>query len=257
MRLKLKFLALFLFTTTMSLNLQAQDYSDPVGEGEIIVERMKDNTAPYKERRSQFGILFAVNYEKFNPSNYYSIIQNQNYHQLLGDTAIPIVGAEFGVKYNFSLGSVTALVGYGQGTLSNEELGIDNITASITKAGVNLALDNMLSEPYIVPFVQVGVHSIDWSESGTVVNVSQEENFTTDYNFHYKVGFSFQLNWIEKSIDPSSQEDALRSSGLENTFIDLFYTSYSQPAEIAEVAGTEGEADISSSEIGVGLKLEF
>lgn len=250
-------MAAFLITSTVSLNLYAQDYSDPVGDGEIIVERMKDNTAPYKERRSQFGIIFAINYERFNPLKYTSLVSNASYEEMYGsDNAIPIYGAELGVKYNFQLGSITALVGYGQGHIY-DDLVNNEITASITKADLNLALDNLLSEPYIVPFVQVGVHSVDWSETGVLANVNQAEEFTTEYNFHYKAGLSFQLNWIEKSIDPNSQEDALRSSGLENTFLDVFYTSYSKPTEVAQVAGVNGEADVSSDEIGVGLKLEF
>jgi hypothetical protein len=109
-----------------------------------------------------------------------------------------------------------------------------------------------MDEPFVVPYGQIGIHSIDWTEKGLV----NEESFTTDLNFHYKVGLSFQLNWIEKSIDPSSQEDSVRS-GLENTFIDVFYTSYAQPSQVAEVNGAEGEADLQSSQIGAGLKLEF
>jgi hypothetical protein len=236
----------------------AQSYSSSsAGRGDtIIVERMKDPTLPYKQRRNPWGVLFSVNYEQFTPENYYSLILNQDYKTFSGDKSIPLIGAEFGVKYNFSMGSLSALVGYSQGTIDNTAAGLDKITASITKAGVNFALDNLMDEPYVVPYGQIGIHSIDWSENSVVSNVTTEESFSTDWNFHYKVGLSFQLNWIEKSIDPSSQEDSLRS-GLENTYIDMFYTSYAQPSQVAEVNGAEGEADLQSSQIGAGLKLEF
>lgn len=231
--------------------------SSSAGRGDtIIVERMKDPTLPYKQRRNPWGVLFSVNYEQFAPENYYSLILNKDYKTFSGDKSIPLIGAEFGVKYNFSMGSLSGLVGYSQGTIDNTAAGLDKITASITKADLNFALDNLMDEPYVVPYGQIGVHSINWSEKSFVGAVHTEESFSTEWNFHYKVGLSFQLNWIEKSIDPSSQEDSLRS-GLENTYIDVFYTSYAQPAQVSEVNGTEGEADLQSSQIGAGLKLEF
>lgn len=248
------------FSTENSVEpIQApQSYSSSSsGRGDaIIVERMKDPTLPYKQRRNPWGVMFAVNYEQFSPVNYYSLILNKDYKTISGDKSIPLIGAEFGVKYNFSLGSMSALVGYSQGSIDNVSAGVDKITASITKADLNFALDNLMDEPYVVPFGQIGVHSIDWSEKSFVGAVSNEESFSTDWNFHYKVGLSFQLNWIEGSIDRSSQEDSVRS-GLENTYLDIFYTSYAQPAQVAEFNGAEGEADLQSDQIGAGLKLEF
>ena len=248
----------FAIIFTAALNLEAQDYSDPAGEGEVIVERMRVNTDNYKIRRNRFGVHFAANFENFNPKNYLSLIQNKNYEELLGNKSIPLYGIELGARFNYQLGSITGLIGYAQGYLSDDKLGIDKMSATITKADLIFAFDNIMNEPYVVPFIQVGIHSIDWTEQGTVLSITKKENFTTEFsNFHYKAGLSFQLNWIENSIDPSSQDDALRSSGLENTFIDVFYTSYTQSLEVAQVAGASGDADISSSEIGAGLRLEF
>jgi hypothetical protein len=222
----------------------------------IIVERMKDPTLPYKQRRNPWGVMFAVNYEQFSPVNYYSLILNKDYKTFTGDKSIPLIGAEFGVKYNFSMGSISALAGYAQGSIDNTINGLDKITASVTKVDLNLAFDNFMDEPYVVPFGQIGAHSIDWSEKSFVGAVLNEESFSTDWNFHYKVGLSFQLNWIEGSIDRSSQEDSVRS-GLENTYLDVFYTFYAQPSQVAEFNGAEGEADLQSSQFGAGLKLEF
>ncbi len=227
------------------------------GRGDLItVERMKDPTLPYKLRRNPWGILFAINYEQFAPTNYQSLILNQDYETMTGNKSIPLIGAEFGVKYNFSLGSISALMGYSAGKVDTPTASVDQISASITKVGLNIALDNLFDEPYVVPYAQAGLHSIDWTEKSIVGAVKSEESFVTDWNFHYKVGLSFQLNWIEKAIDSSSQEDSVRS-GLENTYLDIFYSSYAQPSQVAAVNGAEGEADLESSEIGAGLKLEF
>ncbi len=246
--------SLFLFLVfylATSPNAFAQNADDTV-----VVERMKDPTLPYKERRSTWGTLFAINYEQFYPENYDSLVLNKDYKTISGDKGISMIGAEFGLKYNFSLGSMTALAGYSHGSIDNTATGLNQISASIRKLDLNISLDNLLDEPYIVPYAQVGFHSIDWKEKSTFNGIANEESFSTDWNIHYKVGLSFQLNWIERSIDPSSQDESLRS-GLENTFIDVFYTSYAQPTQVAKVNGAEGEADLQSSQIGAGLKLEF
>ncbi len=227
------------------------------GRGDLItVERMKDPTLPYKQRRNPWGVLFSINYEQFSPTNYQSLVLNQNYETMTDNKSIPLIGAEFGVKYNFSLGSISALVGYSTGKIDTPTASVDQISASITKVDLNMALDNLFDEPYVVPYAQVGLHSIDWTEKSLVGAVINEESFITKWNVHYKAGLSFQLNWIEKSIDASSQEDSVRS-GLENTYLDVFYSSYAQPSQVANVNGAEGEADLQSSEIGAGLKLEF
>jgi hypothetical protein len=249
---------IFILAAAIPLGVFAQDYSDPISEGEVIVEKRTDLTLNYKERRSQFGILFSANYEKFSPDNYQSLILNQNFLDATGGDSIPVMGAEFGVKWNMDLGSVAALVGYGAGTYSNADQGIDEIKIKITKASLNLTLDNLMSEPIVAPYGQIGINSIDWSEaSRDSTNEAKEETFTTDWNFNYKVGILFQLDWIERSIDPNTHTNGLRSSGLQNTYLDIFYSSYAAPSEVASVDGATGEADLESNNFGVGLKLEF
>ena len=233
------------------------DYTTPLAAGEILVETSLDLTKPYKERRSQYGLMFSVNNEKFNPVDYYSIAQDRYYDDFSDQEAINVLGFEIGGKYNFSLGSVTVLAGYGSGSYTNENQNINGIDINISKAAINFALDNITSEPWIVPYGQIGVHQIDWSEESTVGSNILNESFFSTPNYHYKVGAMFQLNWIEAWIDPESPKQALRSSGLENAFLDVFYTYYNQPSEVAEVAGQEGEADLSSGDLGFGLKLEF
>lgn len=240
--------------TTIPLESETPTY-DAQASGEVILEKPRDYTLSYGERRSTWGITFSMNYEQFYPMNYFSLIKNdyyENYH----DVAIPLLGGEFGVKYNFSLGSVAVLFGYAQGTIADDGQGLE-ITTAITKAALNLTLDNLFSEPYVAPYAQIGAHTIDWSESETLGGVTRDESFTSEINYHYKAGLLFQLNWIERKLDPNSQEEALRSSGLENTYIDIFYTSYAQPQTISTAQGMPGEGNLQSDAYGVGLKLEF
>lgn len=227
------------------------------GGGSIVVEKRKDLTGSYKERRNQYGVVFAVNYEQFNPVDYVSVIQQGTYYDESMGSPIPVIGLELGFKYNFTLGSLTALAGYGMGSKGNDGNGVDSMKVTITKLDLNYAMDNLFEEPYIVPFVQAGAHQMNWTERSYNGADLQEESTNLAWNYHFKVGLSFQLNWIERSIDPSTELDGLRSSGLQNTYLDLYYTTYMEPSQVAETADTEGDPNLASSAIGVGLKMEF
>lgn len=249
------FLGLVFLISTVSF---AQDYSDPVSEGEVVVEKSTDLTQSYRDRRNRFGMLFSVNYEKFSPNNYTSLIQNKTFSVMSGGDSIPLVGAELGVKFNFSLGSLAGLVGYSAGNYANVLNSVDKISAKITKATLNFALDNLMSEPWIVPYGQVGANQFDWLESSRdASNISKEETFITSWNLNYKLGLLFQLDFIEGAIDSNTHTNGLRTSGLQNTFLDIFYTSYAQPNVVAAANGATGEANLQSDNFGVGLKLEF
>ncbi len=236
----------------------AQDYSDPVADGEIIIEKTTDLTQSYRDRRNRYGILFAVNYEKFAPNEYVSLIQNKTFDQMSGGDSIPVISAELGVKMNMSLGSLSGIISYGGGSYTNEKNKIEKISVKMTKASLNFALDNLMNEPWVVPYGQIGMNEIDWSESSIDSGgIAKEETFTTDWNLTYKVGLMFQLDWLESSIDTNTHTNGLKSSGLQNTFLDVFYTSYAEPSEIAATQGATGEASLKSDNFGLGLKLEF
>lgn len=236
----------------------AQDYSDPVSDGEVVIEKPTDLTQSYRDRRGRYGILFSANYEKFSPNNYVSLIQNKTFEEMSSGDSIQMGGIEMGLKFNFMLGSLTGLVGYAGGNYKNIDNKVEAISVKITKATLNFALDNLMNEPFFVPYGQVGVNQIDWTEeSRDGTNILKEETFVTDWNLNYKVGMLFQLNWLEDSIDSNTHTNGLLSSGLQNTFLDIFYTSYAEPSQAANVAGVEGDANLASDNFGIGLKLEF
>lgn len=240
---------------------KAQDYSEPLLTDEIIVESKQDLTEAYKYRRKTLGTIFSVNYEKYYPSEHISIIQNKSYEEISGGDPIPVVGAELGVKYNFSMGSLSGLFGYSAGTFSNADQNLDSAMVKITKLDINFAFDNLMAEPYFVPYVQGGLHQLEWEEDSYTGASNIVETLIAKPNFHYKLGMLLQLNWIENWIDPSTTAEGLRSSGLENTFLDIFYSGYMAYAEPDPIVGAlgsdDGEANLSSSGLGIGLKLEF
>lgn len=248
----------FLLLVFLIQNVNAQDYSDPVGEGEIVVEKSTDLAGSYRDRRSRFGVLFSVNYEKFSPDNYLSLIQDEYFDIISDGDAIPVVGGELGVKFNFTAGSLTGLVGYGAGTYKNTTNQLEKISLKISKISANFALDSLMSEPWVVPYGQVGVNQFAWSEeSYDATSALKEKSYTTSWNLNYKMGLLFQLNWIENTIDSNTHRNGLMSSGLQNTYLDVFYTSYAEPSEIKTAENEPGDPNLGSENFGVGLKLEF
>ena len=238
--------------------LLAQDYSDPVSEGEVVIEKSTDLLRSYRDRRSRFGIMFSINYEKYSPSNYLSLIQDEYFDVLSGGEAIPVIGGELGVKFNFSLGSLTGMIGYGGGSYKNATNKIEKMSVKISKVSANFALDSLMSEPWIVPYGQIGANQFDWSEeSYDVTSALKEKSYTTKWNLNYKMGLLFQLNWIENTIDANTHRNGLMSSGLQNTFLDVFYTSYAEPTQIKIAEDDSGDPNLGSENFGVGLKLEF
>ena len=250
-------LAIAVFEILFINHAWAQDYTRPLLNDEVIVESNQDINLPYRKRRSKLGAIFSANYEKYEPNDYKSLILDKYFDEVSGGDSIPLMGAEIGVKYNFALGSVAGIFGYSKGETSNKGQNLNSISVSVIKADINFTMDNLMSEPYVAPYVQGGIHQISWDEESVSAGNIQNESFVTDPNFHLKTGVLVQLNWIENWIDPSTTHEGLRSSGLQNTFLDIFYSYYMQPSQVAEAAGEEGEADVSSSGLGIGLKMEF
>ncbi len=233
--------------------------------GDVVLEQQTDLTESYKKRRGRHGVLFSVGYEKYFPTDYFSQYRDKYIEEFLGDKeSIDLIGLELGYKLNFKLGSISILGNYAQGTKAKTDYNDGTTTRernlSIGRYGLsaNFALDNVMEEPWVVPYGQVGVHQFKVTEDDLAQDEAKE--MTTQLAFNYRFGLLFQLNWIEKSIDPNTQIDGLRSSGLQNTFIDVYAMTHMASNETYDPAdiNSEGDPDMSTGmEIGVGLKMEF
>lgn len=245
---------------------------DQKNSGDVIVEMQSDLTKSYKERRGRHGILFSINYEKYYPGNYFSQYRDKNIEEFLGDSeSMNLLGLEFGYKYNFSLGSISILGNYAQGNKSKNDYADDiitnkherNLTISRYGLSINYAADNLMREPWIVPYGQVGLHQFQVTEDDIRVlpdAAVDAKQITTQIALNYKFGILFQLNWIEKSIDGNTQYDGLKSSGLQNAFIDLYAMTHLPSSETYDADNPQaaGDPDMSTgTEIGVGFKIEF
>lgn len=249
---------LFIICFIYSFLAVSQDFSDPAEEGEVIVEKTTDLSLSYKERRKRYGIIFSVNYEKFAPNNYVSINLDSTYENFSDESPMGLVGGEFGVKLNNMLGSAYATLAYLKGNFANDSKNLYNVSAEITKANIGFAFDNLMSEPWVVPYGQMGIHQVKWlEESYDVTDAIISQATTSEWAINYRAGLLFQLNWIENSIDPWTHVSGLQSSGLENTFIDLYYQHYGTTDKLSENEIGSVATDFESSQWGAGLKLEF
>ena len=227
------------------------------GSGLVALEKQEDFTKDYKHRRGTHGALFSVSTEAFYPIDYRSLYNDAYIEDIIGDDKINLIGLEIGYKYNFGPASAAILGQFSQGSIGGSVAG-NPTTLKIVKQGVsaNVALDGILSEPWVVPYGQVGAHQFSVEESRTASSASS----STAISFNYRYGFLFQLDWIENHIDKSAKADQLRSSGLENTFIDIYFSNYlaSRGAIDPSDASSDGDPNLfSSGEMGLGLKMEF
>lgn len=226
-----------------------------VPTGSVTYETTSEATLPYKQRRKTHGVLFTLLYEKMYPLYYESMIDLATADEFLDGSAVGMFGAELGYKYNFSLGSLALLFQYTAGQTIGNKLGYDRSLHLTKKAAVaNFALDAIMNEPYLVPYVQGSVNIFDAVED----DPNFEANATTGMVLGYRLGLLFQLDWIERSIDKRTHEQGLVSSGLQNTYLDVFINSYMAPSDILSADNPEGSPNISAeAQFGLGLKMEF
>lgn len=225
--------------------------------GSVVVETQEDPNLSYKKRRSSHGVLFSINKENFYPVDYRSLFNDSYIEDIIGEESIALIGAELGYKHNFGILSFAALGTYSQGSIDGTFSGSPR-TIQISRQGLsaNVALDAIFEEPWVVPYVQAGAHQFNVMET----NATDSLSATTGLSYNYRYGFLLQLDWIENSFDKGAKADRLRSSGLENTYLDFYFSEQlaSGAAIDPGTLATEGDPNMfSSGEIGVGLKMEF
>lgn len=253
----------FILSLTCQVYAEELSIEDDIGDtgGMVIVETPEVFDAPYIERRGAHGWLLGLHSENYYPFNYQSQLGTQNgngdtafIEDFIGLDAVKLLGLEFGYKMNISLGSLSILANYSMANVSGDldtSLGFTRIGLS-----ANATLDGIFKEPYVAPYGQVGVSVMTIEESTSTDSTSG----STSPTLYYKYGLMFQLDWIEAKLDPTAKIERLTSSGLQNTYIDVYYVDHlpSSNAIDPATASTEGEINTASSgEIGLGLKLEF
>jgi hypothetical protein len=201
---------------------------------------------PYKIRRPTWGHLVTVGYSLFNPYNYESDFPSAS---LIGFedlyAASGIIEVAYNYKYNFRLGSLGLEAAYGMFNTTAQDTSFGDLELSLQqlRVGVRYNLDNILYEPYIVPYVGAGMYSILYKES----LASDSFNGQTDFAPYFYIGGMIQLNWFDKS----SAVEAYADGGIENTFLYVEGRQY--------MASSVGQDPDFGTDLNVsaGLTLEF
>jgi hypothetical protein len=219
-----------------------EEVANPTGKIEIQYEA--EAMAPYRQRRGTWSPIFGINASMIQPKKYFSEIDGDPYDAMFGSQAIPMVQAQFGAQYNFTLGSLGFLVEGGYGQVSGSNSGTSR-SLSLMKKGASLTytMNTLWPEPYLAPYISGELLNFDYREEGATDSKSGSTAFTSALT----VGLLIQLNWL----DPDSALDARNSSGLNNIFLDVFASQYN-------TSNSSTDANFQSDlNWGAGLKFEF
>lgn len=215
-------------------------------ENLVEIRGKEDVYRPYRDRRRTNGWQFAANYENYQPKEFISSIDGQTYGDMFGNANIGLTSLETGYKFNFSAGSISALAGYGMGTLQDNRIGETRVLSVVRpSARAMYILDALFPEPYVAPYGAFGVTAlgIDEKISETGDKFSGQAKMGTTLT----IGALIQVNWLEDDVSRTGY----LQSGVQNTYIDFFLTQYSKSG---------GENDPNTATVfnwGAGLRLEF
>lgn len=234
------------------------DMVDVIPKEKNVEVELRKRYTNYRDRRTTHGFLFNVSGENLYFPDYASIIDGELYESMFGQEDVTLVQIQMGYKFNFFLGSLTAGGGFGQGSLIDDRLQVSNnfvereLTIQKKSIHAQWMLDSILREPYFVPYVGFSMWQLSLSETG-ISSLPEDGGQKIEYSMDtgngtaLTVGFLVQLNWLE----PETARVAYMGQGLENTYLDVFWTQYQN---------TDNELDPSFENdfnFGVGLRLEF
>jgi hypothetical protein len=227
------------------LSFLSAEADEEGNNGLVEVQHYQDNLAPYRDRRSDNGMYFAVVYEPIAFKNYISVLDGSSYGTMFGSSAVPIISANISYKRNMAIGSLAGGFIYGAGELSATDAGAVTHKLSISKMGLDFRFtaDNFMPEPYVAPYFGMTFWKMGISED----NGTDKFNANTQMGYNYSIGALIQLDWI----DYETAKKATFDYGLENTYLDVFATQY---------AKTQAADDPNTSTdfiLGGGLRMEF
>lgn len=219
--------------------------SDASNDGKIDVVYAARQDEAYRDRRGKWATYFAINVDQIYPNKFRSRIDNASYDEEFDSLPIPLLQFEVAQKYNLGIGGVgvSAMAGHGEVTDYRRA----ERALNLTKYGLGLlyVMDVLFPEPYLAPYFSAQLLRFRWDEAGskTEGSVSGETSESTAITF----GALIQLN----SLDPDSSLYARNSSGLENTYLDLFVSVYN-PSDSSKDPNFQTDINF-----GAGLRFEF
>ncbi len=215
-------------------------------EGLVEIEPAIDYLSPYLFRRPSFGVLVGLGVENIRPEKYRSVVDSGIYSSAYENKVIPIPEISLTMRKNFHSFSLGGSVDYGMGSVS-----LGSSTAGrqleLTKKAVSLSLflDGLSEEPYFVPFLKVQYFTMNYHESVNGSGVAGQTSAALSPRF----GVMLNLNHLDP--DPNAARNGLRDSGLQNTYISVYYSQNATSNK-----GNDPDFE-STANWGANLVLEF
>ncbi len=199
---------------------------------------------PYRFRRSDWGLYFGLGYSSYSPTKYSPNFVEASFSDVYSSPDVPLIEAQFTVKYNFTLGSIGIDIGVGTyENSSKSDLSESKLSFVPIRMGINFTLDNLLYEPYVAPYVSAGAYTVSFKES---LEDNSDNGFTQAAPY-FSGGIMLQLDWIDRI----SSRDAFDNGGVQNTFI------FAEGRMMAS-STADGDPDFGSAfHWNAGLRLEF
>jgi hypothetical protein len=213
------FLSLNSFGGDYSARKAEENYEKMLGErienrSDIEIDYKPDAFVAYRLRKQDWSYQFSLGVESYQPSKHQSEIDQALYSAGIGNK-ISIYNLATGLMYNTALFGISAQLFFGKGWTRGDSLGVDrSLSVTLTGAKAGVYFNNLLSEPYVVPYGLVRFSIFGWSEQ---VDGSEIKTGQAAYNVGSQIGALFQLNWIEPDTSLASQ-----INGMQNTYLDLY-----------------------------------
>ncbi len=231
-----------------------EDLSDEELEERQLVEVESNNIipsdlasvgmlVPYKFRRTRWGSLFTVSYVNMNFTSFDPTYSANAYEDVYG-ASTGMIEVAIDIKYNFSLGALSAQLAYGAlGASGSEDNTGSDLSVGQARAGLKFTLDNLFNEPIVAPYVGAGVYNSNYEES----LAGDSTGGTTDPALYFLFGSYFQVDWLDKM----AAIEAYSEGGIENTYLFIEARNY-MASEAAQDPDFSTEFSIAG-----GLGLEF
>lgn len=208
----------------------------------IEIRTSHDIFLPYKQRQNKWGFSLSLGAEQVDFPSLVSQFDDNSFQALFGSNGLTMINLELGPKYNFSWGSLSTVIGYGQLSARDSRIGTEaGIDIKRYSATAVLSLDSYWDEPYFVPYLGAGIWQSDYSETSES-DPGDTRRYSTEIGYHVRIGALFGLDWIE----PSTALRARKETGVKGVFVN-FYASTSFMSESAPDPDLENEYDLGAS----------
>ena len=256
----LNILFIFIFSTSSGQEeIRIEDDSKIFSKSSSHIHKLN----PYKERRNEIGQMFSFDYSTFTPVNHIAPESLLSFEQQYGPAMVPLVSFAFSLKWNHMLGSLSLDLGpgfYWNRLINQSDIVVSDIKIFPLTFGMTVALDNILKEPYVVPYFSFGGKTFSYIETtglspDQISSDPANQSLTEQHNIltygkvvhiFLSAGFWIQLDWLDLDGDMSSYFDL----GMENTYLAFGVTRVLNGYDVgANFSGT--------TYISLGLKFEL